>query len=93
MEETSLLITEARNPASVDLDQLDSLGIVTLMNQEDARVAEAVRTELPMIARAVDVIVDRLSRGGRLLYFGAGTSGRLGILDASECPPTFSAPP
>ena len=93
MEETSLLITEARNPASVDLDQLDSLGIVTLMNQEDARVAEAVRTELPMIARAVDVIIDRLSRGGRLLYFGAGTSGRLGILDASECPPTFSAPP
>jgi len=93
MEETSLLITEARNPASVDLDQLDSLGIVTLMNQEDARVAEAVRTELPMIARAVDVIVDRLSRGGRLLYFSARTSGRLGILDASECPPTFSAPP
>jgi len=93
MEETSPLITEARNPASVDLDQLDSLGIVTLMNQEDARVAEAVRAELPTIARAVDVIVDRLSRGGRLLYFGAGTSGRLGILDASECPPTFSAPP
>ncbi len=86
-------LTEARNPASVDLDRLDSLGIVTLMNQEDARVAEAVRAELPHIARAVDLIVERLARGGRLLYFGAGTSGRLGILDASECPPTFSAPP
>jgi len=86
-------VTEARNPASMDLDQRDSLGIVTLMNQEDARVAEAVRAELPKIARAVDLIVERLSQGGRLLYFGAGTSGRLGILDATECPPTFSAPP
>lgn len=86
-------LTEARHPASMDLDQLDSLGIVTLMNREDARVVEAVRAELPNIARAVDHIVERLARGGRLLYFGAGTSGRLGILDASECPPTFSAPP
>ncbi len=86
-------VTEARNPASMDLDQRDSLGIVTLMNQEDAKVAEAVRAELPNIARAVDLIVERLARGGRLLYFGAGTSGRLGVLDATECPPTFSAPP
>jgi len=86
-------LTEARNPASMDLDRLDSLGIVTLMNREDARVAEAVRAELPKIARAVDIIAERLARGGRLLYFGAGTSGRLGVLDASECPPTFSASP
>ncbi|MDW8100372.1 MAG: N-acetylmuramic acid 6-phosphate etherase [Anaerolineae bacterium] len=92
-KEMTSWLTEARHPASVDLDQLDSLGIVALMNQEDARVAEAVRAELPNIARAVDLIVERLARGGRLLYFGAGTSGRLGILDASECPPTFSAPP
>ncbi len=91
--EISQWLTEARNPASMDLDQRDSLGIVTLMNQEDAKVAEAIRVELPNIARAVDLIVERLARGGRLLYFGAGTSGRLGILDASECPPTFSAPP
>jgi N-acetylmuramic acid 6-phosphate etherase len=89
--EMSQWLTEARHPASMDLDRLDSLGIVTLMNQEDARVAEAVRAELPNIARAVDLIVERLAQGGRLLYFGAGTSGRLGILDASECPPTFSA--
>ena len=77
----------------MDLDQRDSLGIVTLMNQEDAKVAEAVRAELPNIARAVDIIVERLARGGRLLYFGAGTSGRLGVLDATECPPTFGVPP
>ncbi|MFH1085845.1 MAG: N-acetylmuramic acid 6-phosphate etherase [Chloroflexota bacterium] len=85
--------TEARNPNSTNLDELDSLGIVTLMNREDAQVIEAVRSVLPMIAQAVDVIAARLAQGGRLLYFGAGTSGRLGVLDASECPPTFGTLP
>ncbi|GAB4563469.1 MAG: N-acetylmuramic acid 6-phosphate etherase [Anaerolineae bacterium] len=86
-------LTEARNPRSMRLDEMDSLEIVTLMNNEDKRVAEAVQAELPRIAQAVDVIVERMRRGGRLLYFGAGTSGRLAVLDASECVPTFSVPP
>ncbi|MCD6289331.1 MAG: N-acetylmuramic acid 6-phosphate etherase [Anaerolineae bacterium] len=92
-QEIAQWLTEARNPVSTDLDQRDSLGIVTLMNQEDAKIADAIRPELPKIARAVDIIVERMRKGGRLLYFGAGTSGRLGILDATECVPTFSAPP
>jgi N-acetylmuramic acid 6-phosphate etherase len=86
-------ITEARNPRTAAIDSLSSLEIVTLINDEDAKVAPAVRCELPQIARAADIIVERLQRGGRLLYFGAGTSGRLGVLDASEMPPTFSTPP
>jgi N-acetylmuramic acid 6-phosphate etherase len=85
--------TEARNPRTAAIDTLSSLEIVRLINDEDAQVALAVHQELPQIARAVDVIVERLRRGGRLFYFGAGTSGRLGVLDASEVPPTFSAPP
>lgn len=85
--------TEARNPRTAAIDSLSSLEIVQLINEEDARVALAVGEHLPQIARAVDVIVERLRRGGRLFYFGAGTSGRLGVLDASEMPPTFSAPP
>jgi N-acetylmuramic acid 6-phosphate etherase len=86
-------ITEAQNPSTTDIDTLSSLEIVTLINDEDARVAAAVRRELPHIARAVDIIVQRMKRGGRLLYFGAGTSGRLGVLDASEMPPTYGTPP
>lgn len=87
------LLTEARNPASAELDALDALGIVRLMNSEDATVPAAVATQAEAIARAIDVIADRLRAGGRLLYVGAGTSGRLGVLDASECPPTFNSPP
>ena len=86
------LLTESRNPASEHLDQLSTLDMLRLINDEDATVASAVRAELPNIARAVDAIAERFSRGGRLFYIGAGTSGRLGVLDASECPPTFSVP-
>lgn len=86
-------ITESTNPATVDIDTLSSLEIVSLINQEDARVASAVQAELANIARAVDIIVECLEQGGRLYYFGAGTSGRLGVLDASELLPTFNAPP
>jgi len=87
------LLTEQRNPATMNVDGLSTLEIVTLINAEDAKVAEVVRGELPHIARAVDLIVERLRAGGRLFYVGTGTSGRLGVLDASEIPPTFSAPP
>jgi N-acetylmuramic acid 6-phosphate etherase len=87
------LTTEARNPASEDLDGLTALEIVQLINSEDAKVAAAVAVEADVIAQAIDVIADRLARGGRLIYFGAGTSGRLGVLDAVECPPTFNTHP
>jgi N-acetylmuramic acid 6-phosphate etherase len=87
------LLTEARNPASEDLDRLTPLQIVHLMNAEDSRVAPAVFAQAEPIARGIEVIADRLREGGRLVYVGAGTSGRLGVLDASECPPTFNAPP
>ncbi len=87
------LETEARNPASANLDELSSLEIVRLMNAEDARVAAAVATQGDSIARAIDIIAERIGAGGRLIYVGAGTSGRLGVLDATECPPTFNAPP
>jgi N-acetylmuramic acid 6-phosphate etherase len=89
----SLPPTEARNPASEQIDTLSPLEIVRLMNAEDARVAEAVGREAESIARAIEVISQRLQAGGRLVYIGAGTSGRLGVLDAAECPPTFSTPP
>jgi N-acetylmuramic acid 6-phosphate etherase len=89
----SIAVTERENPQTTHIDTLSSLEIVTLINREDAQVAPAVGRELPQIAQAVDLIVGRLSRGGRLFYFGAGTSGRLGVLDASEIPPTYSAPP
>lgn len=87
------LLTEARNPATEAIDTKSTLEIVTLINDEDAKVAAAVGKELPQIARAVDLIVEQLRSGGRLFYFGAGTSGRLGVLDAAECPPTFNVPP
>lgn len=87
------LTTEAANPASADLDRLSTEALVKLINAEDAKVAAAVSEQSAHIAAAVDVIVERLARGGRLIYLGAGTSGRLGVLDASECPPTFNADP
>jgi N-acetylmuramic acid 6-phosphate etherase len=87
------LTTEARNPASEDLDGLSALEIVQLINSEDAHVATAVAHEADAIAKAIDVIAERLERGGRLIYIGAGTSGRLGVLDAVECPPTFNTHP
>ncbi|SHE25219.1 N-acetylmuramic acid 6-phosphate etherase [Actinomyces glycerinitolerans] len=86
-------ITEQRNPASADLDRMSSLEIVTVMNKEDHKVADAVQQALPQIARAVDAVVAGLRSGGRLIYMGAGTSGRLGVLDAAECPPTFRTDP
>jgi N-acetylmuramic acid 6-phosphate etherase len=88
-----LLETEQVNQATRDIDRMTTLEMVQAMNAEDARVAGAVRQELPQIARAIDAIAARLRRGGRLIYMGAGTSGRLGALDASECPPTFNTPP
>ena len=86
-------VTEQRNPRTLDVDALTTREILALMNDEDAGVAAAVRQVLPAIERVVEEIVTRWQRGGRLFYFGAGTSGRLGVLDASECPPTFSTPP
>ena len=85
------LATEARNPRTTELDALSTLDLVTAMNDEDRTVADAVQRELPRIAAAVDAIAARMHKGGRLFYVGAGTSGRLGVLDAVECPPTFSA--
>ena len=88
----SALTTEGRNAASADIDRLSTLEMLTVINQEDKKVALAVEAILPAIARAVDAIVAAFAQGGRLIYCGAGTSGRLGILDASECPPTFGTP-
>ena len=87
------LLTEARHPDSANLDQLDPAGIVALMNAEDARTVAAVRAESAAIATAIAWTADRFRQGGRLIYLGAGTSGRLGVLDASECPPTFGTDP
>src|SRR5262245_11890434 len=87
------LTTESRNPASEYLDDLSPLEIVQLINSEDAKVASAVAEETIAIARAIEVIAHRLAHGGRLIYIGAGTSGRLGVLDAVECPPTFNTDP
>jgi N-acetylmuramic acid 6-phosphate etherase len=86
------LQTEARNPASAELDELSPLQFVRLMNAEDAKVIPAVASQSEAIAQAIEVTADRLRSGGRLIYIGAGTSGRLGVLDATECPPTFNAP-
>ena len=87
------LLTESRNPRSEAIDTLSPGEIVALMNAEDATVVEAVRAESEAIAQAIDWTADRFQQGGRLIYVGAGTSGRLGVLDASECPPTFGTPP
>jgi N-acetylmuramic acid 6-phosphate etherase len=85
-------MTERRNPASRNLDRLSAQQIVALMNREDRKVATAVAHELPAIARAAEAIVRAIQSGGRLIYVGAGTSGRLGVLDAAECTPTFGTP-
>ena len=92
MQNLATLSTEASNPASEHIDELSTLELLVVINDEDAKIAAAVRAELPAIARAVDAIAERFQTGGRLFYIGAGTSGRLGVLDASECPPTFSVP-
>src|SRR6266699_4450928 len=86
-------LTEQRNPRTERIDVAATLEIVDLINAEDATVPAAVRAVRAEIARAIDLVVDALRQGGRLLYVGAGTSGRLGVLDASECPPTFGTPP
>jgi len=90
--ELSGLVTEQRNPRSRRLDRMTTPQVLRLMNQEDRRVPVAVGREIPRIAQAVDLIVERFLQGGRLFYVGAGTSGRLGVLDAAECPPTFGTP-
>jgi N-acetylmuramic acid 6-phosphate etherase len=87
------MLTEGRNPRTTNLDQLSTLDMLTVMNDEDASVAGVVRNALPAIGQAVDAIVAALQKGGRLIYIGAGTSGRLGVLDAAECVPTFGVPP
>jgi len=89
LETLSGLVSEEQNPDSMDLDILSSIQLVTRINQQDKQVPLAVEKELPHIAKAVDMISTAFNSGGRLFYVGAGTSGRLGILDASECPPTF----
>lgn len=86
-------LSESRNPATMDLDQLDTLALLQRINQADQQVPAVIASILPDVARAVDAIVAAFASGGRLIYIGAGTSGRLGILDAAECPPTFSTPP
>lgn len=87
------LLTEQSNPASAAIDTLPTEQVMRIINGEDRKVAEAVEREIPAIARAVDAIVAAFENGGRLFYIGAGTSGRLGVLDAAECPPTFSVSP
>lgn len=87
------MTTETRNPASIDLDIMSPLEIVTLMNNEDAKVPVAIQKELPSIAKVIECCIDSLENGGRVFYIGAGTSGRLAVVDASECPPTFGVSP
>ena len=87
------LTTEKINPATAHIDECTTLEMVALINAEDKKISAAVEKTLPAVARAVDIIAEKISRGGRLFYIGAGTSGRLGVLDASECPPTFGVPP
>lgn len=86
------LSTEQRNPDSMDIDARPVTEILTIINTEDKRIAAAVETQIPYIARAVDLVVAAFYNGGRLIYVGAGTSGRVGVVDASECPPTFGVP-
>ena len=93
LQTLSTLITEQRNPNSMHVDSLSALEIVQLMNKEDKQVPLAIEKCLPQIAQAVECIVAAFQQGGRLVYIGAGTSGRLGVLDASECPPTFGVSP
>jgi len=92
-DELARLLTEQRNPRSMNLDSLSTEEVLRLLNSEDKLVPLAVEREIPYIAKGVELIVTSLKSGGRLLYFGAGTSGRLGVVDASECPPTFGTDP
>lgn len=87
------LTTETRNEKTMNLDEMSTIELLTIMNEEDEKVARAVKAELPSIAKAVDAIVHAKKQGGRLIYMGAGTSGRIGLLDAVECPPTFGTDP
>jgi N-acetylmuramic acid 6-phosphate etherase len=87
------LVTERANPASQDIEARSTVEILEIINQEDQKIACAVAAEIPHVAAAVDAVVDVILKGGRLFYIGAGTSGRLGVLDAAECPPTFHVPP
>ena len=87
------LVTESRNPNTYDIDIMSTEEIVRLMNEEDHNVADAIAKEIPYIVEAADIVADAFKKGGRLIYVGAGTSGRLGVLDASECPPTFGSDP
>ncbi len=93
MDNIHRLGTEQQNTASVDLDTRTSLEIAQIMNAEDAKVPLAITAALPQIAKVIDLVADAIGRGGRLIYVGAGTSGRIGALDASECPPTFNTDP
>ena len=87
------LTTEQRNPVSMDIDARSTMEILSIINNEDKIIAAAVEKEIPFIALAVDAVVEALRNHGRLIYVGAGTSGRLGVLDAAECPPTFGTDP
>ena len=92
-KELASLVTESRNPETNDIDIMSTEEIVRLLNYEDHKVAEAVKEEIEYIVQAADLITDAFKKGGRLIYIGAGTSGRLGVLDAAECPPTFGSDP
>lgn len=92
-EQIGSLITEAQNPASAEIDMKSTREILEIINDEDQKVPGIVRKEIPYIAQAVDLLVETFKKGGRLFYIGAGTSGRLGVLDAAECPPTYGTPP
>jgi len=91
-DEISKLTTEQRNPNSINIDKISTFEILKIINNEDKLVPLAVEKEIPYIEQAVEIVVNAIKNGGRLLYFGAGTSGRLGVVDASECPPTFGTP-
>lgn len=93
MIDLTKLVTETRNPNTMDLDQMTPLELVSVMNQEDLNVVAGVKEVLPQVVQAVEWAVSSLEAGGRIVYFGAGTSGRLGVLDAVECPPTFGVSP
>lgn len=88
-KELSTLVTESRNPDSYEVDVMETAGAVRLFNKEDKKVAEAVEKEIPYIIQAIEIVTEAFKKGGRLIYLGAGTSGRLGVVDAAECPPTF----
>jgi N-acetylmuramic acid 6-phosphate etherase len=92
-DEISRLLTEERNPESMRVDEMSIRAILELVNREDGKVAQAVKKEIPKIEKAVQIVIRSLTKGGRLFYVGAGTSGRLGVIDAAECPPTYSTPP